>query len=357
MSASQHNPSILVQALRGERPSAVPLWFMRQAGRYLPEYHEIRRNYDFMDLCRDVDAAARISLQPYERFRTDGIIMFQDILTPLWAGGVDLHFEEGRGPVITSTFPDMESLGLLEEYRPSQTEFVAELIGKLTSFARTEEERPAVLGFAGAPFTLASYLIEGGSTRTFSKTKEALFGRAEFYHEMATRLAAMTVEYLKQQVSAGVDAVQIFDSWGGILSREHYFEFARPYTERVIAELKRASDVPVILFVGNGAHLTREMAHQSPAAIALDWRSSPEEANVPQHIAVQGNLDPLVLYGTPARTRAEARAVLERWSEHPGGYVFNLGHGIHPTTPIACVEAMVDTVRKYRGALKREGSP
>ena len=348
MNREKPGDSVLVQALRGGRPSRVPLWFMRQAGRYLPEYHEIRKQYDFMQLCRDVDAATRISLQPYERFRTDGIIMFQDILTPLWAGGVDLHFEEGRGPVINSRFEGAADLTLLDAYRTEQTVFVADLIKNLVAIAAKEEERPAVLGFAGAPFTLASYLIEGGSTRTFAKTKTTLFGQPDFYHEMAGRLATMTVEYLRQQISAGVDAVQLFDSWGGILSREHYSLFARPYTEKVIAELKRDTDVPIILFVGNGAHLVREMAGQSPTALSLDWRTSPDDAPVPPHMAVQGNLDPLVLYGSPTRAGAETRAVLERWSEHAGGYVFNLGHGIHPKTPIACVEAMIDTVRRYR---------
>ncbi len=348
MTSSSSGEPILVRALRGERPSRIPLWFMRQAGRYLPEYHEIRKKYDFMELCADVDAAYRISLQPFERFETDGIIMFQDILTPLWAGSVDLHFEEGRGPIINTAFETTGDLELLNRSSTEQTKFVAELVGRLSDFARAHPARPAVLGFAGAPFTLASYLIEGGSTRTFSKTKAVLFGRAEFYHEMAERLAAMTVAYLRQQIAAGVDAVQIFDSWAGVLSREHYFEFARPYTERVIADLRRESNVPIILFVGGGAHLISEMVEQSPAAIGLDWRVAADSITVPAHVAVQGNLDPLVLYGTPARTRAETRAVLERWSNHPGGYVFNLGHGIHPKTPIACVEAMIDTVRKFR---------
>lgn len=348
MTPSPNDRPTLIQALRGQRPERVPVWFMRQAGRYLPEYHEIRRNYAFMDLCRDIDAAFEITLQPYHRFGTDGIIMFQDILTPLWASGTELHFEEGRGPVITSKFEQLSDLDRLSNFDSSATAFVADLLGRLRAFATSRPDRPAVLGFAGAPFTLASYLLEGGSTKTFSKTKETIFGNGNLYHEMADRLAAMTVTYLRQQIAAGADAVQIFDSWGGILSREHYFEFARPYTERVISELRKESDVPVILFVGNGSHLVRSMADQAPAALALDWRVVPDEVSVPAELAVQGNLDPLVLYGAESRVRAEVRRTLETWADHPGGYVFNLGHGIHPQTPIANVETMLAVVRSYR---------
>ena len=301
----------LARALRGESTSRVPLWYMRQAGRYLPEYHEVRNRFSFMDLCRDVESAVRVSLQPHERFSLDGVIMFSDILTPLSGAGIELHFEEKRGPVIDTLITEMEHIDIMADFQPERdTAFVAEILRTLRATleeraAKDGVERPGLLGFAGAPFTLTSYLIEGGTSRHFDKTKAAIFGRSDFYHALANRLTEITINYLKMQAAAGADVVQIFDSWGGVLSPADYREFAMPYTARIIKALRESTDIPVILFVGNSAHLVPEMVEQEPTALGMDWRVTAEQIErlVPGHMAVQGNLDPLTLYGSPDRVR------------------------------------------------------
>ena len=216
--------------------------------------------------------------------------------------------------------------------------------------------RPALLGFAGAPFTLASYLIEGGTSKKFEKTKGAVFGQSDFFHKLSDRLTEITIRYLKMQIDAGADAVQIFDSWAGILSPADYAEFAAPYTARIIAALQTYSERPTILFVGNSAHLLPEMIAQKPRVLSVDWRvrANALRREFDEHqitgMAVQGNLDPLILYGTPERVRDATRKVLEAFTNFAksGGYAFNLGHGIHPAAPIENVQAMIDTVRAYR---------
>ena len=343
----------MVRALKCESVPETPFWYMRQAGRYLPEYHEVRNQYSFMDLCRAVDSAVQVSIQPFERFGMDGIIMFSDILTPLSGAGIELHFEEKKGPIIDTVIENKDDISKLREFDPLRdTGFVKEILGKLSAYIAKQphSNQPALLGFAGAPFTLASYLMEGGTSKQYEKVRTAIFGAPDFYHALAERLTEITIDYLKMQVDAGADAVQIFDSWGGILAKEDYKEFAAPYTSRIIAALKKYSAKPVILFVGNAAHLLPEMCEQSPSAVSLDWRVDPALARevIPAHIAIQGNMDPLVLYGSPENVKKKTRRVLEAFEGRPG-HIFNLGHGIHPKSPLACVEAMVQTVQEWNG--------
>ena len=353
MKNDNKNKPLIIRAMRGEKTERIPLWFMRQAGRYLPEYHEVRKNFDFMDMCRNVEASVRVSLQPFERFEVDGIIMFSDILTPLSGAGVDLHFEEKRGPVIETTVHSKKDIDILSGFDPNKdTAFVSDILKSLRSHidALPPEKRPGLLGFAGAPFTLASYLVEGGSTKQFEKTKSLIFSDPGLYHALAERLVEITVDYLKMQADSGADAVQIFESWGGILSPSDYREFAMPHTARIISELKKQIDIPIILFVGNSAHLIDSMVDQDPSVISMDWRISSDLANekIPGAIAVQGNMDPLVLYGNPTTVKQRTKQTLDAFSGRDGGYVFNLGHGIHPKTPVENVEAMVETVKSFR---------
>ncbi len=362
--------SLLERALRGEKTARIPVWYMRQAGRYLPEYNEIRRGLSFTELCADVDRAVRVSLQPYERFGTDGVIMFSDILTPLAGAGIPLHFEEKRGPILERTIETESDLSLLDRFDPKRdVPFVGAILNRLRTaldqLANGSSEvrstpvqaelfakrgRPALLGFAGAPFTLASYLIEGGTSKKFEKTKAFVFGKSELFLRLSDRLADLTIDYLCFQLESGADAVQIFDSWGGVLAPHAYREFSAPFTQRIIAGVRKRFDRPIILFTGNGAHLLPEMIAQRPDAISLDWRVSAAEALrvVPDYIALQGNLDPLILYGAAKRTAEETRHILTGFGERPG-YVFNLGHGIHPQTPIENVETMLAEVRSFRG--------
>lgn len=361
---------LILKAFQGQPTDRIPVWFMRQAGRYLPEYNQIRSGLSFMDLTMNVDLACEVSIQPYIRFGLDAIIMFSDILTPLSGAGVPLHFEEKRGPILSKTISSESDLTILDSFDPNRdTPFVKEilqtLIGKLTSSAPPEPQnhflskedvknitRPGLLGFAGAPFTLASYLIEGGTSKKFDKTKKFMYSHTNLFHKLSDRLASMTIDYLTMQLQSGADAVQIFDSWGGILSPSDYAEFSLPYTKKIIDGLKQNSEIsekPVILFVGNGAHLLDQMSSQRPDVISLDWRVSLDEAKrfIPGDIALQGNMDPLVLYGTKDRVKQETTRILDEFSNRKG-YVFNLGHGIHPEAPIECVETMIQTVRNYK---------
>ena len=341
---------LLLRAYGREVTDRVPVWYMRQAGRYLPEYNEIRSGLSFMELVRNVDQATAVSLQPHRRFGLDGVIFFSDILTPLHAAGIDLHFEEKRGPVITTTVEKMSDLDCLREFVPDRDcAYVGEIQKRIRQELGAGSNRPALLGFAGAPFTLASYLWEGGTSRRFERTKQILFGESAFAHAVLERLVELTVGYLDFQLRSGAEAVQIFDSWAGILRPEHYAEFAGRYTTQIIDRLRQQHPQPVILFVGNAAHLLGEMVAQKPNVISLDWRVTPAEADrkIPPEIAIQGNLDPLVLYGSRERVIQETNRILEAWGGR-AGYVFNLGHGIHPSTPIDNVAAMLETVRAFR---------
>ncbi len=347
----------MIRALRGETTERVPVWYMRQAGRYLPEYNRVREGKTFLELCANVDAAVEVSLQPLDRFDLDAVIMFSDILTPLSGVGVPLHFAEKQGPVIERTIQSEGDLGMLANYRPEQQNaYVGEILRTLRvelerRAATRASGRPALLGFAGAPFTLASYLVEGGTTRTFERLKRMLFGQPDLFARLADRLTEMTIAYLRMQIQAGADAVQLFDSWAGVLAPADYEEFAAPYVRRIREALRGdgTASVPFILFTGTGAHLLREMSALGPDVISLDWRVTREQADacIPATIALQGNLDPLVLYGSEGEVRRRTRLVLEGFAGRPG-YVFNLGHGIHPQTPINNVHAMLQTVREFR---------
>ncbi len=343
------NEPILLQALRGGKTPRIPVWYMRQAGRYLPEYNEIRRGKTFLELANTPELAFEVSIQPHKRFGVDGIILFADILTPIAGAGIPLVFEEQKGPVLDVTADLEKEIALTEHFDPAKTWFTAETIRRLRSWidAMPEGSRPGLLGFAGAPFTLASYLIEGRTSKKFEKTKAMVFGDPERFHRLSHALAGMTVKYLKMQIEAGVGAIQIFDSWGGILSPADYAEFSAPYIQHIIDEIKPLGR-PVIAFVGNSHHLLSEIVKMNPTAVSLDWRTTPEEARkiIPESMGIQGNLDPLVLYGKPETVRTHTRRVLEGFRNRPG-YVFNLGHGIHPASPIPCVEAMLDTVRTF----------
>ena len=289
--------------------------------------------------------------------------MFSDILTPIKAAGIPLHFAEKKGPVLERTVRNDEELKYLDadfdatvataHVREILTTLRKEIDGPIR--ATRGADAPALLGFAGAPFTLASYLIEGGTSKKFELTKGAIFAHSDFFGRLCDRLTEITIRYLKMQIDAGADAVQIFDSWAGILGAADYQEFAGNYTARIIAALREYSDAPVILFVGNSAHLLPEMLQQNPTVLGLDWRVRIPElrAALAQNTtttAVQGNLDPLTLYGTPERVRQATTRVLAAFKEvrQERGYVYNLGHGIHPGSPIENVQAMIDTVRAYR---------
>ncbi|MCE9596871.1 MAG: uroporphyrinogen decarboxylase [Spirochaetia bacterium] len=346
---SKENQPIIVRAMRGESTERIPFWYMRQAGRYLPEYNEIRRGKSFIEVMENPDLAFEVSMQPLRRFQMDAIIMFSDILTPIRAAGIPLHFEEKKGPVLEKIVQSESDLEIFRSFDAGRDcPYVTEILQRLSAEAQTMANRPAVLGFAGAPFTLASYLVEGGSTQKFEKTKACIFKQTDLFLKLSDVLTELTIAYLRMQIEAGADAVQIFDSWGGVLSPDHYGEFSAPFTKRIIESVQKMGK-PVILFVGNSSHLLAQMNAQKPDVISLDWRitATRARAEIAPAIALQGNMDPLVLYGTPERTRIETLRVLEAFSDRRG-YIFNLGHGIHPASLMENVQTMVDTVKSFK---------
>jgi len=324
------------------RPTAfTPIWLMRQAGRYMPEYRAMRARHGFLELCRNPQAAAEVTLQPVERLGVDAAILFADILLVLEPLGVGLEFTRGEGPHIERP---VRSAAAVERLARVDVEadvgFVFETVRRVR---KALAGRVPLIGFAGAPFTLASYLIEGGASRDFLETKRFMRAERPAWHAMLGRLAAITADYLNGQIAAGAQAVQLFDSWVGALSPADYREFALPHSRAVMRAL--TPGVPVIHFGVGTATLLASMKEAGGDVIGLDWRVElgPTWDSLGHDVAVQGNLDPAVLLSGLDDIRAGARSILDAAARRPG-HVFNLGHGIHQATPVEHVKALVDIV-------------
>ncbi|HBS05784.1 MAG TPA: uroporphyrinogen decarboxylase [Leptospiraceae bacterium] len=342
----------LIEAFQTRNPQYLPLWYMRQAGRYLPEYNEIRKGKTFLDLSMTPELSIEVSLQPHRRYGMDGIIMFSDILTPVHAAGIPLHFEEGRGPVLEKTIREERELSLIDDYNPERDNpYVARTLQGIQEYIQglSSEIRPALIGFAGAPFTLASYIVEGSTTRKFERTKTTAFRDTEFFLKLLDRLADITSDYLCYQIESGAQIVQLFDSWGGILQAQDYEEFSGQFNRKILSQVRQKAKKPFrfIMFTGNSAHLAEQIAEMEPDGMSLDWRT-PDSVirNLPEELLLQGNLDPLILYGKKERVVDATRKTIARFAGKK--YIFNLGHGIHPSTPLENVQTMIDTVRAHR---------
>lgn len=328
-----HSRMPLVAAARGESPARRPVWFMRQAGRSLPEYRAIRAEIGMLESCFDPDLVCEITMQPVRRHDVDAAILFSDIVVPLKAAGVDLDIVAGTGPVIAAPIRSTADVAALPRLDPAAVGAVARAVTKILDQL---DETTALIGFAGAPFTLASYLIEGGPSRNYVHTKALMRSDPDTWHALMARLADITITFLQVQLDAGVDAVQVFDSWAGALSEADYRTFVAPHVDRVFAELAEYG-VPRIHFgVGTGELLA---AMAEPAdVIGVDWRVPLEEAvhRVGPGKAVQGNLDPTVLFASPAVVEQEIQRVLDdgRRAVAAGaaGHIVNLGHGVLPDT-------------------------
>ncbi|MEV6491557.1 uroporphyrinogen decarboxylase [Actinoplanes sp. NPDC051633] len=320
--------SAFVRACRGEPVPHTPVWFMRQAGRSLPEYRKIREGIGMLDSCRRPDLVTEITLQPVRRHGVDAAILFSDIVVPLVASGVDLDIVAGTGPVVASpirTAADVARLRLLDA---AEVSFVSEAVRLLTASLGATP----LIGFAGAPFTLASYLIEGGPSRTYVKTKAMMYGEPALWDELLSKLASITLTFLRAQVAAGVSAVQLFDSWAGALSEADYLRYVQPHSAAVLGGLASAG-IPRIHFgVGTGL-LLHAMGAAGADVVGVDWRT-PLDRAVPQvgeGRSVQGNLDPAVLFAPWPAVETEARRVLSE-GRVARGHIFNLGHGVLPET-------------------------
>lgn len=319
---------------------------MRQAGRYLPEYREMRQRADFLTMCRTPELAAEVTLQPIRRFGMDAAVIFSDILIPLEPLGFAVVFGE-KGPTIAQPVrkPADVPTSVPENFdeRVSYVYQTIEMVG---------DELPAevpVIGFVGAPFTLASYLIEGGGSKSFAETKRFFYHQPEAAHRLLGLLADTVARHLRNQVRAGARAVQVFDSWAGVLSEAEYRVWALPYAQRVLAELAQER-VPRILFTLNAAHLYGALAEADAEVLGIDWRTPMGQAFdlLGDRFALQGNLDPTVLLGQPEQVVTETHKVLAGVGSRVG-HIMNLGHGVLPSTPIANVEAFVQAVRDFTG--------
>ncbi len=344
-----------LRALRREKTEYTPVWLMRQAGRYLPEYRAVRdRQGSFMGLAKSPAAACEVTLQPVERFNLDAAILFSDILTVPDAMGLGLSFVPGEGPVFAKPVQSEEAVNALYVPDPHvELRYVMDAVREIRSALAN---RVPLIGFSGSPFTLACYMIEGGSSKDFSGIKRMMYERPELLHRVLDVNARAVTAYLNAQIEAGVQAVQIFDTWGGALADGKFQEFSLKYIRQIISGLTRQSEgeaVPVILFTKGGGVWLEEMSRCGADCIGVDWTVNlfQARARVCDRVSLQGNMDPVALFASEQAVRAEARRVLDDFGPvGEGGHVFNLGHGIAQKTSPEMVAALVDEVHAYSRA-------
>ncbi|MCM2972505.1 uroporphyrinogen decarboxylase [Larsenimonas suaedae] len=339
----------LLRALARQPVDRTPVWMMRQAGRYLPEYRDVRSHVgSFMNLCRDRDRACEVTIQPLERFDLDAAILFSDILTIPDAMGLGLYFETGEGPKFSHPVRDRKSVERLEA--PNAERDLDYVMNAVSTIRRELNGRVPLIGFSGSPWTLATYMVEGGSSKDFRHIKSMLYSEPEVLHHLLSVLADAVTDYLNAQIRAGAQVVQIFDTWGGALSTPAYQAFSLDYMTRIVSNLIREHDgrrVPVILFTKNGGQWLERIADSGADALGLDWTTelSDARARVGDRVALQGNLDPNVLFAKPPAIRAEVKRVLDSFGTG-NGHVFNLGHGISQFTPPEHVNAFIDALHE-----------
>ena len=343
----------LLRALRREPTPYTPVWLMRQAGRYLPEYNATRKRAgSFMELCTSPDLATEVTLQPLARFALDAAILFSDILTVPDAMGLGLHFAEGEGPRFREPLVDEASIARLAVPDLSRLNYVFDAV---SAIKKALNGRVPLLGFAGSPFTLACYMIEGAGSADFARVRRMLYARPDLLHRVLSVNADAVAVYLAQQVAHGADAVMIFDTWGGLLAADAYPKFSLDYIARIIDRLREvAPTTPVIVFTKGGGQWLERIAECGCDAVGIDWTTDIGAARrrIGARVAVQGNLDPVALLATPATVENEARAIIAGAGTQPG-HIFNLGHGILPSTPPENVAALVECVH----AESRSASP
>jgi uroporphyrinogen decarboxylase len=321
-----------------------PVWFMRQAGRYMAEYRAIRQKYTLLEICNQPDLAAEVTLQPVHALGVDAAILFADILLPVIPLGLGLEFTKGEGPQIQRPIRTLEDV---QKLKPVDAEADLGYVLEAIRILRGELGKTPLIGFSGAPFTVASYMIEGSSSREFLKTKTMMYSAPHIWRVLMEKLSRVLVDYLLAQIHAGAQAVQIFDSWVGALSPQDYEHFVLPYTQQIIQEVK-TQGVPVIHFGTNTATLLHLMKRVGADVTGLDWRI-PLDAGwkmVGEDVAIQGNLDPAVLFAPLPEIKTRVQEILHRAAGRPG-HIFNLGHGILQHTPMENVKAVVDMVHEY----------
>jgi uroporphyrinogen decarboxylase len=328
------------------RPTDVrPVWFMRQAGRYLKQYREIRARHGILEICKRPDLAAAVTLQPVEYLDVDAAIIFADLLLPVEPMGLKLRFASGEGPIIDNPVRTSEDVDTLSISNTDDLGYVAEAIQTVT---RALAGRVPVIGFVGAPFTLASYMIEGGASRTFLTTKRMMYNDETLWRRLMGKLVDVLGPFAILQVTAGARAIQVFDSWAGALGADDYVRYVAPYS-RALIERIRTTGVPVIHFGTGTGGFFRELHAAGGDVLGVDWRINIDQAwmDISYRAAIQGNLDPAVLFAPLPELRMRVHELLKRTASRPG-HIFNLGHGILPETPPAHVKAVVEFVREFR---------
>jgi uroporphyrinogen decarboxylase len=333
--------SRFLKACRREPVDATPVWFMRQAGRYMAEYRALREQYSLLEICRTPDLATEVTLQPVRRVEVDAAILFSDLLLPLEPMGLPFDFIKGEGPQIERPIESPADIDRLRDFDPRES--LGHVLEAVRQIQRELAGRVPLIGFAGAPFTLASYAIEGGHSNNFARTKSLMYGHPDAWHRLCDRLAAVVGDYLTAQIDAGVDAVQVFDSWVGALNAADYREFALPHTQRIFAAIGRR--VPTIHFGTGTAAILEELRAAGGDVVGVDWRIPLDVAwqRIGHDRAVQGNLDPTLLLGPVHRMFSQTDDILTRVGGR-AGHIFNLGHGILPSTPVEHVQMLAQYV-------------
>ena len=338
-----------LRALMRQPVDRTPIWMMRQAGRYLPEYRATRQQAgSFLDLCKNAELACEVTLQPLRRYPMDAAILFSDILTVPDALGLGLYFEEGEGPRFRKTVRSESDLAALHSI--SADDDLGYVMNAVRTIRSALGGQVPLIGFSGSPWTLATYMVEGGSSKDFARAKAMAYDRPELMHALLSLLADAVADYLSAQVRAGAQALQIFDTWGGSLSAAAYKEFSLKYMQRVIARLPTETEgrrVPVIVFTKGGGQWLNAIADCGAQGVGIDWTTdiSSARAQVGDRVALQGNMDPAMLFASPARIREEVSSILAGYG-HGSGHVFNLGHGITPGVNPDHVTASVEAVQE-----------
>jgi len=344
MKETMTHQSDFLAAAFGNPHNRVPIWIMRQAGRYLPQFQAVRRDHSFLEICNSPELMARVTLDPIEEFGFDAAIVFSDILLPVEALGLKLSYPS-KGPVIEPALVDPEHIGKLQSYDPREK--LSTVLDGISLIRERLDPKIPLLGFVAAPFTLLSYIIEGGSSKNQAETKKFIFSHRRTAHRSLTMLAELLGEYLKAQIEAGSDGVQVFDSVGGTLAADAYFEFSLPYIRRVF-EVCETPDVPRSLFVKNTSPFLHALADINCEILSVDWHVDLKRArNLLVDKTIQGNLDPGLLLGDRDLVVESTMRILDRMDGKPG-FIFNLGHGILPGTPVENVRAVVDAVHSYK---------
>lgn len=340
--------TLFLDALMGKPVQQTPIWIMRQAGRYLPEYRQVRSKFDdFMAMCRNAEACCEVALQPLDRYNLDASIVFSDILTIPEAMGMELKFINDKGPMFSKALSIQSDIEKLDT--KNAIEKLQYVINAVSTIKKEIKDRVPLIGFSGSPWTLAAYMVEGQGSKQFTKLRKMLYSAPTLLHQLLTKLSQVIIDYLDQQVEAGSDALMIFDTWGGILAEANYAPFSLNYMQHITQELKkRHPTIPVTLFTKGGGLWLEQLVQKSCDGIGIDWSIDILRARniVKNKFVLQGNLDPAALYGTHASISKQVQYIVTSQASY-SKFVFNLGHGIYPDIKPEKVKVMVDAVREF----------